>query len=298
MNFDIDQLSNQGIPPSVYGAEQVTQTQVSVIIVNYRTAILTISSVESVLTEPEIAEIIVVDSGSGNGDFEAIESRFAHEAKVRLIKSDENIGFGKATNLGFSIAISPFLFLLNSDAVVRPGCLGALLSRWSKLADPGVLAPQIYIGDTDRPQAETGGDFPTVIKLFTRRTKRFTANDSPEWVTGCAMLLHRDVFLGVGGFDDDIFMYYEDVLLCWKIRQAGLKVYRCDDAAVGHLGSQSSSAGLPGNDRWYKSQEIALRKMGQPPVAIQALKVVRRLRNLAPRPHRVAGRTASPRVRR
>lgn len=263
---------------SLERVEQTTREPVSVVIVNYRTLMLTSLSVESTLNEPEVGEIIVVDSGSRNGDFETMQSRFAKEPRVRLVQSVENVGFGRAANLGVENANFPFVFLLNSDAIVRPGCLRILQERWSNLTAPGVLAPEIYVGSSNDLQPEVGGEFPTVMKLITRRTKRYSAGESPDWVTGCAMLFRRDVFIQLGGFDPDIFMYYEDVLLCWTLRQAGLNVFRCEGAAVEHLGSQSTTTRSSGSTRWYKSQEIALRKMGQPTAALCILKVVRCLR--------------------
>ena len=260
------------------GQAEARTPSVSVVIVNYRTADLTVSSVESALSEPETAEVVVVDSGSGNGDAARLRARFQDDHRVHVVDSAENIGFGRANNLGVQSASEHFVFLLNSDATFRPGCLNALLTRWALLREPGVLAPAIYVGSSDEQQTEVGGRFPTAARFIAQRTKRYSAGESPDWVSGCAMLIERDVFARLGGFDPEIFMYYEDVLLCWEIRKAGLNVYRHAAAGVNHLGSQSPIEGRSGSSTHaYDSQDILLRKMGEPLLMRVALKGVRRV---------------------
>lgn len=245
---------------------------VSVIIVNYKTPVLTGAAIESAFTQPEAKEVIVVDNASGDGSIERLR---AFGDRITLIESAENVGFGRANNLGVERATQPFVFLLNSDALFHPRCLETLLERWQTLDKPGILAPSVYLEDGHTLQADAIGPFPTVARLITRKTTHYGTSTTPDWVSGCAMLMRREDFLAVGGFDPDIFMYYEDVLLCHAIRKRGLGIYRCLEAAVTHLGGKSISSTWNRKIVYYEAQDVMLRKMGEPGWGIALVRMLR-----------------------
>ena len=260
----------------------------SVVIVNYRTALLTVDAVNSALEEPEAAEIIVVDNGSDDGSIELLSQLFSKDDRVRFVRSHENLGFGRANNLGVRLATEEFVFLLNSDATFIPGCLEALAVQWNQLSSPGVLAPAVLRADSDELQADAHGRFPTARSTL-RLTTRCTGDASlePDWVSGCAMLLGREDFLGVGGFDDDIFMYFEDVLLCWKLRAKGLQAHRHLGGSVRHLGGGSNHARFHRNRAYDHAQDLMLKKLSQPLAGRMLVKLVRA-------PYRWSGSTRLP----
>lgn len=245
---------------------------VSVVIVNYRTPELTVAAVESAAREPEATEIIVVDNASGDGSVARLKEL---GDKIILVESSENLGFGRANNLGVQRATQEYVFLLNSDALLHQGCLGTLLSQWPALDRPGVLAPAVYLEDGVTLQPDAQGPFPTVWGLITRRSARPDPSLTPDWVSGCAMLMKRDDFLAVGGFDPEIFMYYEDVVLCHAIRKRGLGVYRCLEAGVTHLGGKSSLRSWDRKRVYYQAQDIMLRRLGESAWAIAIAKLLR-----------------------
>ena len=90
---------------------------VTVVIVNYKTVKLTEGAVRSCLSEPEVEEVIVVDNDSQDGSADELTQTFRGQ-KVRILETNENLGFGAACNKGASKAHTPFLFFLNSDAFV------------------------------------------------------------------------------------------------------------------------------------------------------------------------------------
>jgi GT2 family glycosyltransferase len=94
-------------------------------------------------------------------------------------------------------------------------------------------------------------------------------------VSGCAMLLHREDYLKVGGFDPDIFMYYEDVLLCRSIRLLGKGVFRHLEAGVTHLGGGSYQSNWKKKQQYYAAQDVLLRKQGESPIGIGLVKLLR-----------------------
>ncbi len=97
-------------------------TSTAVVIVNYRTRELTARAVQSVIGEPEVTEVAVVDNGSGDGSPEFLRAEL-DDPRVRVIESASNAGFGQGANLGARSCTAPLLFLLNSDATLLPGSL-------------------------------------------------------------------------------------------------------------------------------------------------------------------------------
>ena len=245
---------------------------VSVVIVNYRTPELTMAGAESALAQPEAAEVIVVDNASADDSVARLREL---GDRVSLVESPENIGFGRANNLGVERASQEFVFLLNSDALLHPGCLAALLECWAALDRPGILAPAVYLADGKTLQPDAQGPFPTVWGLVTRVSAANETSLTPDWVSGCAMLIRREDFLAVGGFDSEIFMYYEDVVLCHAIRQRGLGIHRCLDAAVTHLGGKSIARSSDRKKVYYQAQDIMLRRLGEPAWAIALARLLR-----------------------
>jgi GT2 family glycosyltransferase len=245
---------------------------VSVVIVNYRTPELTMAAAETALAQPEAVEVIVVDNASDDDSVVRIK---ALGGRVTLIESTENVGFGRANNLGVERASQEFVFLLNSDALFHPGCLATLIACWATLDRPGILAPAVYLADGKTLQPDAQGKFPTVRGLITRQSAVPETTLTPDWVSGCALLMRRKDFLAVGGFDSEIFMYYEDVVLCHAIRQRGLAVYRCLDAAVTHLGGKSMARSSDRKKVYYQAQDIMLRRLGEPFWAIALVRLLR-----------------------
>jgi len=247
---------------------------VSVLIVNFRTPDLTIDAVESALREPETTEVVVVDNASGDDSVSRLEAAFADRDTVKLIASSDNIGFGRANNLAAKHAASEWLFLLNSDATCHPGVLSVLLAEADKDPSIGVLAPTIFLPD-GQPQPDTYGVFPTALRTLTRATKAPADPVSPDWLSGCAMLIRRADFLAVEGFDQDLFMYFEDVLLCYRIRERGKTMRRVAGVGVTHLGGASRASSTAQKRQYYASQDIWLKRIGTPSVLIALIRLLR-----------------------
>jgi GT2 family glycosyltransferase len=248
---------------------------VSVIIVNYKTPDLTIEAIRSSLAEPEATEIIVVENGSSDQSYEVIAERFLGNARVRVIRSETNLGFGGGNNLAVGAASQPMLFLLNSDATFVPGCLGTLLMRFGELEDVGILAPGVFRGPTKVLQDEACGPFPTAWRLLTQESKNYGTSLTPDWVGGAGMLIPADLFRSLGGFDQDIFMYFEDVLLCWRVRERGLKIHRSLEAGIEHLGGKSYTSETHKKKDYFLAQDTFLKKIDEPVLLRLLVRAVR-----------------------
>ncbi len=253
------------------------QPTVSVLIVNYRTADLTIAAVESALAQPEATEIIVVDNASGDDSFERLTTQFRHEHTVRVVASPRNRGFGAGNNLAARSATGDLLFLLNSDAQLHPNALAALVTQRQAEQGMCIIAPFIHAGSGSGLQVDALGPFPTVRRIITQQTKRYGTSLTPDWVSGCALMIDRALFEQIGGFDERIFMYFEDVLLCWQVRRLGHSVLRQPEARVTHLGGKSYRSPNELKLDYFNAQDVYLRATGTSPIGISAVKLARRL---------------------
>ncbi|MFI5384827.1 MAG: glycosyltransferase family 2 protein [Fimbriimonadales bacterium] len=249
--------------------------QVSVVIVNYRTKELTAKAAESALAEPDCLEVIVVDNQSGDGSAEFLREKLA-SPRLKLIECEQNRGFGAGNNVGAAAASGRVLFLLNSDATFTEGALRPLVEMIQ--ADPtiGIVAPLIVMADGKTPQQDAFGIMPTFGTILTRKTKRYDPGEvEPGFVSGTAMLMRTADYRAVGGFDERIFMYYEDVELCYRFRQRGFRIVRCLDSTVVHIGGQSYRSTYRQKHQYYQAQDLYLRLIGTPTVLRWGLRLLR-----------------------
>ena len=252
---------------------QAPVQEVSVVIVNFRTPKLAADAARSALDQPETLEVLVVDNASGDDSVELLKGELS-DPRVRIIASDKNLGFGGGNNLGASEAKGEFLFLLNSDATLHAGALQHLIGALKRDTAIGVAAPFVYLPD-GVIQPDSWGDFPTVRRTLLRQLGSAPNTLEPDWVTGAAMLVRRKEFLEIGGFDEDIFMYLEDVLLCWQFKRRGKRAVRLPEAGVKHLRGASNQSDWRQKGHYYAAQDVLFRKMGESGTAIAVLRLFR-----------------------
>jgi GT2 family glycosyltransferase len=228
--------------------------KVNGIVVNFRTADLTIRAVESLLLDG-VDEVIVVENGSGDESVEELSSWTEGRTRVTVVVSSENLGFGQGVNLGVRSATGELLLLLNSDAVIQRGGTSALTSVLA--VEPAVVAvaPEV-VDERGRAQVDAHGVFPSLRALALRTNRRPPATDRPDWVSGVAMLIRRDAFDAVGGFDSRFFMYFEDVDLCRRLRERGGDIRRSAAATVIHAHRQSRTSDAEFFRQYFAAQDV------------------------------------------
>jgi GT2 family glycosyltransferase len=225
--------------------------EVSVIIVSYNTRELLRECIESILCEQGNGlgvEVIVVDNASADGSAAMVAERFP---QVRLIANPDNRGFGAACNQGLEVAQGRYALILNADIRAQPGALQRLVEFMDAHPDAAVCGGQLRYPD-GRIQPSCARELTLwwvfceqslLAKLFPRtrlfggywRTHwDFSATIETEQVMGACMMLRRPF----PRFDEDYFLYCEDTDLCYRVRQAGGKIYYVQDAVfVHHLGA-------------------------------------------------------------
>jgi GT2 family glycosyltransferase len=175
---------------------------------------------------------------------------------VRVIANAENVGFTRANNQGIAISSGAYLLLINSDALLTPGCLDVMRSRMAGDPRIGAVGPRLVYGDRSW-QRWTAGHAPDLSAaiiyyfaldrvlpgipprgLYLGRDVRepFAA----DWVCSACMLVRRSALDDVGLLDEQLFVYMDDVDLCQRLRDGGWSVWYCPDAEAIHYGSQST----------------------------------------------------------
>ncbi|MNB76699.1 N-acetylglucosaminyl-diphospho-decaprenol L-rhamnosyltransferase [compost metagenome] len=225
---------------------------VSILILNYKTQRLTLDCIQSVYdSETNYSyEIIVVDNHSSDGSVEAIRERFP---EAKLIANSENVGFAKGNNQAMEIADGRYVLLLNSDTVVRRDTLETMIAFMDSRPDIGASGCKVILPDGSLDKACKRG-FPTpsasfyyafgFSKLFPDNP-RFNGyqlgyldpNDEYEvdCLVGAFMLVRQETIRQVGGLDETFFMYGEDLDWCYRIKEAGWKIYYYPRTLIIHL---------------------------------------------------------------
>jgi GT2 family glycosyltransferase len=232
--------------------------KISIIIVSWNAKYYLDECLQSIfngIVNSDKLEIIVVDNFSTDGSVELVTQKYP---KVKLIANSNNLGFAKANNIGIKQSKGDYLFLINSDVVVYPDCIGSMLEYMERHPEIGMLGPGI-IGTDGKVQRSCMG-YPTLWNTFCRavfldgifpRNKMFNgfmlnhwAHDSikaVEVINGCFWLVRRTAVETVGFLDETFFIYGEDIDWCKRFNRAGWKVVYFPVVKSLHYGGGSSS---------------------------------------------------------
>ncbi len=211
-----------------------------VVTVNYNKPDLTKKCLKSLSTSSRPVQTVVVDNASDEGDIGAACLEFNN---VTLLRSPENIGFGRANNMGMRWAIEntncEYLFLLNNDAYVNEDTIPVLERYMDANAHIDGCSSRIVFSDTPDVLWYGGGELNW--KIGWGRSwdylKKFNGDLSPAegtFITGCSMMLRTGIIRKVGGFDPRFFMYAEDIELCARIIGSGGRLAYVPSAIVWH----------------------------------------------------------------
>jgi GT2 family glycosyltransferase len=235
---------------------QESQPDVSILIISFNTQALLRECLQSVrnFSVGLDVETIVVDNASRDGSPAMVEAEFP---EVLLVRSDVNLGFGVANNVGLEKARGRYIVLLNSDAFLREDTLRLSVSLMEQHPGCGVGgAKQVGRNGEYQPSARR---FPNLrdellillglaakypkSKFFGRFDRTWASPDEPcetDWVPGAFAIIRREALQAVGAFDPRFFLYYEEVDLFKRIQQAGFKILYWPQIVVTHIGGESS----------------------------------------------------------
>jgi len=196
-------------------------------------------------------EILVIDNNSEKND-KIFLTEELKRYNISIIYNDSNVGFSEGNNIGINKAMKEdfeFVLLLNNDTVVELDFLEPLLNIFSKYDDVGIAAPQINYYDDKNKIWSKGGNISRI------RGSGFAYSDDIEsdkkeddksvsFVSGCCMLIKKDLFKKIGLFDEKFYLYVEDTDFCYRTIQAGYKIYVSYDSKIYHKISGSTKVNL------------------------------------------------------
>lgn len=233
------------------------KTVLSVIIVNYNLADeiedCLNSFFEKINSAGEIDfEIIIIDNNSPDKRLHEIEKKFK-KINIHFYYLNENIGFGKGCNYGFSKASGRYICFLNPDTLIQEDIFLSIIKLFENDKSIGVIGPRQMIKS---PFFDFSAGFSPnvffellnvlgigvffeglILFLYTKLTRN--KKIEVHWILGAAIFIRYELFKVINGFDEDYFMFFEEVDLCKRVANMGLKIIYCPGLKIHHIGSVS-----------------------------------------------------------
>ena len=228
---------------------------VSIISINYNNSNLTVDFIESILQHTPstlLYEIIIVDNCSELEDYHNLERILSsYKEKITLVRSNINMGFGGGNMLGTQYASGKYLAYINNDILFTEDCLSSLKEFMEMNPTVGVSTPQQLNGDLKPTSCfdyfhgirkEILGRW--AIELTSKKAKRaaklYTNSISADFIQGCFMFFDAQKIAEIGGFDTNLFLYYEEMDVCYRLKQKGYSSYLHPKTTFIHLHGKST----------------------------------------------------------
>ena len=233
---------------------------VTAVVLNWNDAKSTQKCLRSLVPDLDSGlKVLVVDNGSTDGSPSILRS-IATDG-VEVVCLTKNAGFCGGMNVGIDTALSHgarYVWLLNNDTEVQQGCLRSLLRALEKSDDALVVSPRL-LGPDGVEQAPAGHYSWDGSQLEMQSSSHWDADSRGAWLSGAALLVPAKVARRVGGFDDRLFAYWEDVAWCADVVSAGFGLRLVMDATVVHYGSVATGgAGSPLSSYLMARNEVLL----------------------------------------
>jgi GT2 family glycosyltransferase len=273
----------------------MSRPELSVVVLSWNTRELTLACLSALFGETprHQREVIVVDNGSEDGSADAIEAGFP---SVRVVRNDVNRGYSGGNNQGAAVAGGRFLCLLNSDTEVRPGALDKLVDWLIEHRDYGMASPRLVHPDgrvqracMSFPGLLTALCYDTVFGRFPPgkwvedhyRMRHFDHLESRDvdQPPGACQVIDRGEYLALGGLDEDLWLFFNDVDLCRRLWKRGRRVRYVADAEVMHHEGASTRGFRKFVVIWHRNR-IAYYRKHYGPLVVPYLRAIVRLRAL------------------
>ena len=235
------------------------KAKLTIVVLNYMNYMETFNCVESILPQEKVNfDIVIVDNGSGNESYSSLKKKYRDIDKIYILKAGKNYGFAKGNNIGINYARkklgADYVLLLNSDTIL----LGNDYLYQMMLADRknvGVIGSKIIERNgQERPENEGYVDFPATLyyylyllcndwgwiksaQLYKKKVKRYKTK---KYLSGCNLLLTPQYLDIYDGLYDKTFLYSEEKILLIRCKMAGLEMVKTEQAALKHIGMQST----------------------------------------------------------
>ncbi|KAF0152661.1 MAG: glycosyl transferase family 2 [Ignavibacteria bacterium] len=252
--------------------------ELSIIIVNYNVKEFVLNLLGSISKASSnlSTEIFVVDNASDDGSVEAIREKFP---SINLIDNKKNVGFGAANNQALELAKGKFFLLINPDTIVREDTFSKMINFFETNPICGIAGCKVLNPDGSLQLACRRGfpgpwtSFTKVMglsslfpksKLFARYNLTYLDENQTyevDAVSGAFMMMRREVYDKIGGFDPQFFMYGEDLDLCYRTQQAGFKVFYVHETEIIHYkGESTKRSSIDETKVFYDAMHLFVKK--------------------------------------
>ena len=223
-------------------------TTLSIIIVNYKSWEYLSICLDSIQNQKKInLEIIVLDNNSNDSKIDNYKSQYNY---VKWIENPKNYGFSRACNIGASNATGKWLLFLNPDTKIPNDCLNILLNRVKNINNTIFSIKQLdnknkntYAYGIFLNLYSINGVFRFIYRLIFGISKKKISEKtsfSPDWISGSFLLLRQSDYIKIGGWDEDYWMYYEDMDICKRARRFKIHTLFFNDLYCYHYHGKSS----------------------------------------------------------
>jgi GT2 family glycosyltransferase len=245
--------------------------KVSIILVNYNSAVLLRQCLKSIYEQTKgiSFEVIVVDNASSDNSMQIVRSEFPG---VKLIESSENLGFSRGNNLGARSAKGTYLLFLNTDTILFENSIKLLADFLDEHQMVGAVGPKILF--EDKSFQLSAGRLPSIFEEFIDKivyslSRKWSTVMCPllerwhnttkavGWLTGACFMVRQKAFLQINGFDEELFMYFEDKDLCKRLSSSGWQIVYYPLTSIIHLLAGSSrNVGKQKINKLYRSSQL------------------------------------------
>jgi GT2 family glycosyltransferase len=252
--------------------------ELSIIIVNYNVKEFLSNLLDSIRKAVKKIpyEIIVVDNASDDGSVDLIKKKYS---KVKLIANKTNVGFGSANNQAMKIAKGKYFLLINPDTIVREDTFSKMLEFFQNTSNAGIAGCKVLNADGSL-QLACRRSFPGPWTSFTKvmglsklfpNSKLFARYNltylnpnrtyEVDAVSGAFMMIRKEIYDKIGGFDENFFMYGEDLDLCYRAQKLGSAVYYVHNAEIIHYkGESTKRSNLDETKVFYNAMHLFVKK--------------------------------------
>jgi GT2 family glycosyltransferase len=244
------------------GAGSRRKGQIGVVVVTYNSAETVQRCLRSIHANPAVSRIVVIDNHSSDNTAAQVQEVSFDEPRLRFFRNGSNHGFAMACNQGASALAEPWVAFINPDVYLEADTLTRLLAHAIERPGAGLLGVELHDvnGDTDRNSRRQDISLYRLLRDIGDRDSVYVEADGEpvqrvEAVSGALMLMPSNLFVQLGGFDEEFRMHAEDLDMCRRVRDAGYEVLVANDIRALHIGGVSTRS-RPIWVEWQKHRSL------------------------------------------